>query len=379
MRTLSTTEKDLLYRLTVRTANLKKDENDPTKEVECNFGSGTIIASGENCYVMTAGHCVVGMDKEHAKVEWYNGKFFVRLEVLEVVCCKFNENTGDDYALLRIERPDSDIDYTQIIKRFDLAIEEDSYFMLAYPPNARDGRLFGVKANIGGYWNVTADVNYAQDDFKTLINGSSGAGIFVYRHNRFYYVGMAVATRDQIGRFNDVLVKNPGVFDGYLPDDTKDVNYFDTLKIWEDWSDNLNAEERRKIIRKLNINWLDYLTRKAKVLFPRDYNRMVDMYIKYYVKGMRIITEMLQSNASFVSELNRVNDKFFNKLLETHKEDFESSEGAYSDLEKITDDVKASIAARFPEDKDGVIAGDYALFRVAERLLKCHLDYKAQS
>lgn len=378
MRNLSTTEKNLLYRLTVRTANLKKDENNPNKDVEFNFGSGTIIASGENCYVMTAGHCVVGMDKEHIKVEWYNGKVFVLLEVQEVVCCKYDENTGDDYAVLRIERPDSDIDYTQIIKRFDLAIEEDNYLMLAYPPNARDGRLFEVKANIGGYWNVTADVNYAQDDFKTLINGSSGAGIFVYRHNRFYYAGMAVATRDQIGRFNDVLVKNPGVFDEWLPDDTKDVNYFDTLKLWEDWSDNLNAEERRTIIRRLNIDWLDYLTRKAQVLFPFDYNKKVDMYIKYYVKGVKIITDMLQSNASFVSELNKVNDKFFNQLLETHKEDFETSEGAYADLEKITAEVKASIAARFPEDKDGKIAGDYALFRVAERLLNCHLDYKAQ-
>ena len=378
MRNLTAEAKKLLHRLTVRTANIKTDENDPNKEVEFNFGSGTIIASGDDCYVMTAGHCTVGMDKEHIKVEWYNGKDFVRLEVQEVVCCKYDESIGGDFSVLRIKSPDSDIDYTQIIKRFDLSIEEDIYFMLAYPPNARDGRLFEVKANIGGYWNVAADVNYAQDDFKTLINGCSGAGIFVYRHNRFYYVGMAVATRDQIGRFNDVLVKNPGVFDDYLPEDTKDVNYFDTLKIWEDWSDDLNAEERRTVIRRLNIDWLDYLTRKAQVLFPRDYNRMVDMYIKYYVKGMKIITDMLQSNASFVSELNKVNDKFFKKLLETHKEDFGSSDSAYADLERITNDVKTSVAARFPEDKEGMIAGDYALFRVAERLLNCHLDYKAQ-
>lgn len=378
MRELSTDEKNLLYKLTVRTANLKTDENNPDKEVEFNLGSGTIIASGEDFFVMTAGHCVNGMDKEHIKVEWFNGMSFVQLDVLDVVCCKFNEKTDEDFALLKIDSPRTEIDYTQIIKRFDLNITEDNYYMLAYPPNARDGRLFEVKANIGNYWNVVADVDYGHDDFKTLINGSSGAGIFVYRHNRFYYVGMAVATRDQIGRFNDVKVSSPTVFDGYLPDDTKDVNYFDTLKIWEDWSDNLNAEERRKIIRKLNIDWLDYLIRKAQVLFPHDYNRKVDMYIRYYVKGMKIIGEMLQSNASFVSELNKVNDKFFNRLIENHKEDFETSEGAYADLEKIIDDVQKSIAARFPEDKDGEIAKDYAMYRVAERLLNCNLDYRSQ-
>lgn len=378
MRNLSAVEKSLLYKLTVRTSKLKEDEQNPDKKIEYCLGSGTIIASGTDCFVMTAGHCVDGVDIEHIKVEWFNGRVFNRIAVREKVCCKYDETTGEDYAVIRIDSPTDEVDYTQIIKRFDLAIEEDNYFMLAYPPNARIGRLFEVKAIIGDYWNVAADVNYAQDDFKTLIDGCSGAGIFVYRHNRFYYVGMAVATRDQIGRFNDILVKNPGVFDDNLPEDTKDVNYFDTLKIWEDWSDDLNAEERRTIIRQLNIDWLDYLTRKAQVLFPRDYNRKVDMYIKYYVKGMKIITDMLQSNASFVSELNQVNDKFFKKLIETHKEDFDSSDGAYADLEKITNDVKTSIATRFPEDKDGMIANDYALFRVAERLLNCHLDYKAQ-
>ena len=377
MRNLSVEEKSLLYKLTVRTAKIKEDEQDPDKKIEYCFGSGTIIASGRDCFVMTAGHCVYGMDREHIKVEWFNGRLFNRIDVQEIVCCKYDETTGEDYAVLRIDSPDDEVDYTQIIKRFDLAIEEDSYFKLAYPSNARNGRLFEVKANIGNYWNVAVDVNYAQDDFKTLINGSSGAGIFVYRHKRFYYVGMAVATRDQTGHFNDILVSSPSVFDEYLPDDTKDVDFFDTLKIWEDWNDDLNAEERRTIIRKLDINWLDYLTRKAKVLFPRDYNKKVDMYIRYYVKGMKIITDMLQSNASFVSELTRVNDKFFNKLLDTHKEDFDTSDGAYADLQKITDDVKASIATRFPEDKNGMIASDYALYRVAERLLNCHLDYKA--
>ena len=91
MRELSTDEKNLLYKLTVRTANLKADENNPDKEVEFNLGSGTIIASGKDLFVMTAGHCVNGMDKEHIKVEWFNGVKFVKLDVLNVICCKFNE------------------------------------------------------------------------------------------------------------------------------------------------------------------------------------------------------------------------------------------------------------------------------------------------
>lgn len=374
MKRLTEEDMAILRMIAVRTANVKYDEDG--KKTIFNLGSGTIIGSGENHYVMTAGHCVVGMDENNIMVECFNGSSFDEVKVRKVVCCKHNTATGDDYALLLIEKPDNGLDYCQIIKRFDLTIPEDSYIMLSYPPAARGGRTFDVKKNIGDYWEASLSVDYSHDDFKSVISGSSGAGIFVYRHNRFYYVGLAVATRDDVGRFNDIKVLKPGVFDGYMPEDTKDNDYFDTLKTWENWNDGLNAKERRDIVRGLDVDWLDYLTRKAQVLFPSDYEKKVDTYIKYYVKGMRIIAQMLESNPSFVNELNKLNDKYFEKLVETHKEDFESSDSAYEDLKGIINDVKAKVATRFPEDREDAIAQDYALYRVAERLLNCHLDYK---
>lgn len=371
---LTEDNKALLHRITVRIAIIKQDGNG--KVVVCNQGSGTIIGSGDDFYVMTAGHCINVIDEKHIIVEAYNGSEFERMNVLKVICCEYKPAENKDYAVLLVERPNNDIDYCQIIKRFDLTIPEDSYVMMSYPPTALCGRLFEVRKNVDDYWEVQTDINYSRDDFKELINGSSGSGIFVYRHYRFYYVGMAVATRDDIGRFNDILVIKTNVFDGFIPDDTKDVNYFDTLKAWEEWNDDTNAETRRERIREMNVDWLDYLTRKAKVLFPSDYNKKVDSYIRYYLKGLKIITDMLQSNPSFVNELNKLNDKFFDRLVETHKVDFDTSDAAYQDLTQIVEKVKQKVATRFPEDKDEVIAHDYAMYRIAERLLNCHLDYK---
>lgn len=373
---LSEEEKAKLYKFAVRTAIIKEDDKGRT--METNLGSGTIIGSGSNCYVLTAGHCIKGQDEKHIIVELYDGNSFVSLNVLKVIGCVYNSETGEDYALLLVKPPTTNVDYTQIIKRFDLSVPEDTYFMLSYPPAARDGRLFEVKNNVKGYWEVITEVNYSHDDFKDIINGSSGAGILVYRHDRFYYVGLVVATRDDIGRFNDIKVLKPNVFDGLIPDDTKDNDYFDTLKTWEDWNDELNAKERRDIVRKLNVEWLDFLTRKAQVLFPASYEKKVDAYIKYYIKGLRILSKMLESNPSFVNELNKVNDRYFEKLVETHKDDFDSSDSAYDDLKGIIDEVRTVIASRFPEDKDGLIAHDYAIYRVVERLLNCHLDYKTK-
>lgn len=370
---LNDTELVPLQKLAVRTANIDKDGK------IFNLGSGTIIGSGTRFYVLTAGHCVDGMDKDHVTVEYFNGSQFVKADVIDILSCKYNKDTGEDYAVVEIESFNNGIDYCQIIKRFDLTIPKDSYFMLSYPPIARNGRSFEVKENVCGYWHVVAEVNYAQDDFKGVISGSSGAGIFVYRHNRFYYVGLAVATRDNTGSFNDIFVAKPNVFDGIIPDDTKDNDYFNTLKEWEDWNDYRNAKERREIIKNLHVDWLEYLTRKAQVLFPTDYDKKVDNYIRYYLKGMEIIGKMLVSNPSFVDELNKKDKSIFNRLVDNHKEDFDTSEGAYQDLQGIIADVKSKIATSFPEDQDEIIASDYALYRVAEKLLNCHLDYKSNT
>lgn len=370
MMKLNEDEKTQFRKLTVRTANIGEDGR------LYNLGSGTIIGSGNNYYVLTAGHCVDGMDKNHIVIEWNNGIEFVPIEVKEIICCDYTHPAGTDYAVLRIEKPCDEVDYTIAIKRFDLTIPEESYFMLSYPPTARDGRFFDLNYNLDGYWEVSAEINYSQDDFKSAINGSSGAGIFVYRHKRYYFVGMAVATRDNVGRFNDIKALKPNVFDGIIPEDTKDNDYFDTLKTWEDWNDGHNAKERREIVRKLHVDWLDFLTRKAQVLFPSDFENKVDEYLKYYIKGMKIMSAMLVSNPAFVGELNKDNKRFFNRLVTIHKEDFDSSEGAYQDLQKIIDEVKKTVSRRFPEDRDDIIALDYALFRVTEKLLDCHLDYK---
>lgn len=370
---LNGTELNLFQKLTVRTANIDKDGR------PFNLGSGTIIGSGKRLYVLTAGHCVDGIDKEHVDVEYFNGEQFVKADIIDILCCKYNKDNGEDYAVIEISPIDNDIDYDQIIKRFDLTIADDSYFMLPYPPVARDGRSFEVKENVGGYWHVTADVNYAQDDFKGVISGSSGAGIFVYRHNRFYYVGMAIATRDNIGQFNDILAAKPNVFDGVIPDDTKDNDYFDTLKEWEDWNDHKNAQERREIIKNLHVDWLEHLTHKTQVLFPSDCDKKVDYYIRCYLKGMEIVGKLLVSNPNFVNELNKKDKRIFNRLVDNHKEDFDTSEGAYQDLLGIIKEVKSKVSASFSEDQDEIIALDYALYRVAEKLLNCHLDYKSNT
>lgn len=371
---LSEENKVQLHMLSVRTTSIIKDDEGGTdKKI---IGSGTIIGSGENCYVMTAGHCINSLNKDQIIIECYDGNSFVSLDILEVISCVYKPETGEDYALLLVRPPKTNMDYTSIIKRFDLTIPEDSYFMLSYPPSARDGRIFEVKNNINGHWEVSAEVNYSQDDFKDIINGSSGSGIFVYRHNRFYYVGLVVATRDNIGRFNDIKALKPNVFDGIIPDDTKDNDYFDTLRTWEDWNDEQNEKERREIVRNQNVEWLDNLIRKAKVLFPHNYERKVDIYIKYYIKGMGILAKMLESNPSFVGELNKINDRYFEKKVDIHKEYFDSSDGAYEDLKGIIDEIKNNTACRFPEDKEGLISLNYALYRVVERLLNCHLDYK---
>lgn len=366
---LSDNEKEILNKLSVRTAKLNYQNE------QYDIGTGTIFASNNSYYVLTAGHCVYGVDEQHIVVEYYNGNSYVNTKVLKIIICKYDEKTEEDFAVLLVDAPKTKVDYESLIKRFDLSIPEDTYMMLSYPPNARNGRIFELKKNIDNYWEVNVPVNYAIEDFRSAIKGSSGSGVVVYRHNRFYYVGLVIKIRNSSGIYNDIKIMSPSVFDEFIPSETKDNEYFDTIKSWDEWCDNKNIQERRGKIRALNVEWLDYLSRKMQILYPRNHEQKVDVYVKYYLKGLEVTDRILSSNASFVQELNKHNDKFFEKLLETHKEDFESSDNAYKDLEDIIEKVKLSVNQKFPEDKDGIIINDYALYRVAERLLNCTLDY----
>lgn len=111
MTKLSESEKELLNKLSVRTAKL----NDEGKQ--CNEGSGTLFGSGDKCYVLTAGHCVDGVDEYHIVIEYYNGVTYLKTKVLEIIECKYNEATGEDYAVLLVDRPDTDVKYMSVIKR----------------------------------------------------------------------------------------------------------------------------------------------------------------------------------------------------------------------------------------------------------------------
>lgn len=197
---LSDNEKEILNKLSVRTAKLDHQNK------QYNIGTGTIFASNNNYYVLTAGHCVDGVDEQHIVVEYYNGSSYVNTKVLKIIICKYDKKTEEDFAVLLVDAPKTKVDYESLIKRFDLSIPEDTYIMLSYPPNARDGRIFELKKNIDNYWEVNVPVNYAIDDFRNAIKGSSGSGVVVYRHNRFYYVGLVIKTRDSAGIYNRVYV-----------------------------------------------------------------------------------------------------------------------------------------------------------------------------
>lgn len=77
---LSESEKDLLNKLSVRTAKLNSEYQ------QYDQGSGTLFASGDNCYVLTAGHCVNDVDEHHIVVEYYNGSIYVNTRYVVLLC-----------------------------------------------------------------------------------------------------------------------------------------------------------------------------------------------------------------------------------------------------------------------------------------------------
>lgn len=109
---LSDNEKEILNKLSVRTAKLDHQNK------QYNIGTGTIFASNNNYYVLTAGHCVDGVDEQHIVVEYYNGSSYVNTKVLKIIICKYDKKTEEDFAVLLVDAPKTKVDYESLIKRF---------------------------------------------------------------------------------------------------------------------------------------------------------------------------------------------------------------------------------------------------------------------
>lgn len=255
------------------------------------IGSGTVVVDDGHFYVLTAGHCIcyktdedyVLYDEQEISIMQYSDSKETLFPVQKIVIC---DNGEKDYAVLEIGKIEDGFDYENKVKRARMIISNGTFLFVGYTKVASKGRFFTV-AKVGEHCLHLKDLQIDGQlcTGEELSSGCSGAGIFLYRHSRYYMLGYLTEIRDKTAAYSDFLWNDEGVFDSVLSVDSRDDITIDLIQKW----DKLDEESNKQVvIGKLNeehSEWMDNLNRKCSVLFPGEEKCKLSAFLNDYISG----------------------------------------------------------------------------------------------
>lgn len=353
--------------------------------VKPNGGSGTIISDGTNFYVMTAAHCINKSDTEFFSPECIKVISFADKKAKEIKVLSIEKKSeikdSYDFALLVIENPNIEFDFVNGIKRCDETFEGETYFFYGYGGLYKNsqGRKFNIVQNGKQNWHLVGDlINNQSIEAMKLMSGNSGAGVFFQKWGVLYCIGFVKKLLDTEGTFNDLVVFPSNFFDEILPSSTKESNFFELVKKWSILNEKALDEETRNDYKTNNVEYLGNLERKMNVLYPHEdeAKNKIDNQLDNYIKGLKL-NQDLQKSPQIYKQLKAYEKNVFDEYMEDRTSYYPDSGSALSDYKDVKAKIKDAMAKILSYDSNKSLLNSYANYSVAEKLLICSLDYKA--
>lgn len=348
-------------------------------------GSGTVISDGRKYYVMTAGHCIKNVadnsfyEPQNIKITSYSNSKPRNIPVLNILeGSSFDDEI--DRAVLEIQEPGINFDFTNRIKRCDAVFDSEKYFLYGYggPDDIiKNGRKYELERRGVKDWHLKEDdINNQEIKALDLMGGNSGAGVFFKRLDVYYCIGYAKMLLDEYGTFNDIIVFPTSNFDNILPDSTKESNYFQLVKKWTTLKDEELKLETKKAYSENNIPYMNNLIRKMKVLYPNnsEADSKVEMHLDHYLKGLKLMNE-IQKSPYIMKKLNDEVKSSYEECMEDRSDSFNDSHEAIEDLKLAKNCVKEAVQKIFSDMSYRKVVKGYADYDISNRLLICSLDY----
>lgn len=272
-------------------------------------GTGTIVSDSDRYFVLTAAH-VISKDCETANAD---GEISCRLLInkkdvlLTVKNVIYIDSCEDvDAAIIEIEKPVTDFDYTNKVKLCNAIVDGEKFYMYGFTEKAPHGRRFDLSISATDTWHVNnANIDSSCIEVKKLLGGNSGAAIFFYRYNVMYIVGIAKELLSYDGAYSDFIMRKSEIYKAHL---SSNIFENDVIALVERWN-SLRMEEQqnelRKELKENKVAWLDNLERKARVLYTNDTEReeMIKMYISDYCKGNVFVENIIRKSPSLYNKI----------------------------------------------------------------------------
>lgn len=239
-----------------------------------NTGSGVLLPGKESFYVLTAAHCLgktlpnindIVIEKQNDYTSDFRA--ITSVEIKEF-------NTEHDFALIEIDFDNEErLLYQYKLGRGVLSENEVKFYgyqgvnINQYRPFT--GKVLSVSNDIGCFKIALSGETFDQggEDGHYLAKGLSGSGVFIYRHNSPFLIGILNSVITDKAWNDDIDCCSIKHIEQYISEYV-DLSDFESLKLWNENLEKERTDREIEAFKKENSDFFEKLYRKNNVLYP---------------------------------------------------------------------------------------------------------------
>lgn len=343
-------------------------------------GSGVLLSSNETFYVLTAAHCLgeskpniqdIIIEKQKDFTSAFNG--ITSIEIKE-----FNQEF--DFALIEVDfTPEENLLYQYKLGRGVLS-ENEIRFCGYQGVNVHEyrpfnGKVLSVSDDLGRFKITLQNETFDQagEDGQYVARGLSGSGVFIYRHNSPFLIGILNSVVSEKAWNDDIDCCSIKHIEKYISEYV-DLSDFDNLKKWNENIERERTEREIEAFKIENSDFFEKLYRKNQVLYPEitKANTVTAKQIRKYLAMKENIRTLENDYPTLYSEFKIIVKKFVDQVEDDYSRSVSDSNEAI--------DLKIELQNQLRNEFDVLPKNtniDLSAFQIIEWLGRCTLNFTA--
>lgn len=244
--------------------------------IKCNghTGSGVLLPGIETFYVLTAAHCLGDSipNIEDVIIEKQNDYSSDFNQIASVEIKEFNQE--HDFALIEIDFDHEEKHLYQYKLGRGVLSENQIKFCGYQGLNINqyrpfNGKVLSVSDDLGRFKVTLQNETFDQsgEDGQYVAKGLSGSGVFIYRHNSPFLIGLLKSVISDKAWNDDIECCSIKHIEEYISEYV-DLSDFENLKKWNENIETDRTEREIEAFKRENSDFFENLYRKNKVLYP---------------------------------------------------------------------------------------------------------------
>jgi hypothetical protein len=343
-----------------------------------NIGSGVLIPGRESFYVLTAAHCLGDSlpELKDIVIEKQDDYTSVFKGIKSVDIVEFNKE--HDFALIEIDFDEED----KILYQFKLGrgvISENEINFCGYQGIQIDqfrpfkGKILSVSADGNRFKITMQDLTFDQagEEGQYVAKGLSGSGVFIYRHNSLFLLGILNSVITEKAWNDDIDCCSIIHLEKYISEYV-DLSDFESLKKWNENLEKLRTENEIEVFKTENTDFFNKLYRKNQTLYSDigKANKVTAKQIRKFLAMKDNITTIQNDYPFLFSKFKDI----VNRFVDLVEDDFSRNVAQSNEALKLKMELQKQLKDEF-EILPTFTNLDLSEYQIIEWLGICTLDF----